>query len=149
MSGHGRFQADALKIRTYCEDDEASVIDLWKRCGLLRPWNDPGKDIRRKRAVNPEWLIVAVLAQRIIGTVMIGYEGHRGWINYLAVDPTQQRRGVGRLLMERAEEILRKEGCPKVNLQIRAHNLAAPGFYLNLGYAPDDVISFGKRLESD
>jgi ribosomal protein S18 acetylase RimI-like enzyme len=92
---------------------------------------------------------VAVLAQRIIGTVMIGYEGHRGWINYLAVDPTQQRRGVGRLLIERAEEILRKEGCPKVNLQIRAHNLAAPGFYLNLGYAPDDVISFGKRLESD
>jgi ribosomal protein S18 acetylase RimI-like enzyme len=94
-----------------------------ERCGLLRPWNDPAKDIRRKRAVNPEWLIVAVLGEKIIGTIMIGYEGHRGWINYLAVDPAQQRRGVGRLLMERAEEILDKLGCPKVNLQVQRFHI--------------------------
>jgi ribosomal protein S18 acetylase RimI-like enzyme len=80
---------------------------------------------------------------------MIGYEGHRGWINYLAVDPTRQRRGVGRRLMQRAEEILGKAGCPKVNLQVRAENRIAAEFYLNLGYTPDDVISFGKRLGSD
>jgi ribosomal protein S18 acetylase RimI-like enzyme len=149
MSDHDRLEAHALEIRIYCEEDEADVTDLWKRCGLLRPWNDPAKDIRRKRGVNPEWFLVAVLGQRIIGTIMIGYEGHRGWINYLAVDPVQQRLGIGRRLMHRAEEILKQAGCPKVNLQVRADNKVAAEFYRSLGYTSDDVISFGKRLRSN
>jgi ribosomal protein S18 acetylase RimI-like enzyme len=149
MSDHDQFEACALEIRTYCQEDEADVTDLWNRCGLLRPWNDPAADIRRKRGFNPEWFLVAVLGQRIIGTIMIGYEGHRGWINYLAVDPTERRLGIGRRLMYRAEEILEQTGCPKINLQVRADNQVAAEFYRSLGYTPDAVISFGKRLRSD
>jgi ribosomal protein S18 acetylase RimI-like enzyme len=84
-----------------------------------------------------------------VGSVMIGYEGHRGWINYLAVDPSLRRQGIGRRLMEHAEEILRRAGCPKINLQVRSENMQAADFYADLGYLRDDVISFSKRLDPD
>lgn len=80
---------------------------------------------------------------------MVGYEGHRGWINYLAVDPDHQRLGYGRALMAEAERLLRAEGCPKINLQIRATNQGVIEFYRRLGYAVDEVVSMGKRLEHD
>jgi ribosomal protein S18 acetylase RimI-like enzyme len=136
-------------VRTYSVGDQRAVIDLWDRCGLLRPWNEPVKDIGRKLRVNSDWLLVAVIRNQVVGSVMIGYEGHRGWINYLAVDPSLRRLGIGRRLMEQAEEILRKAGCPKINLQVRSENKQAADFYAGLGYLRDDVISFGKRLDSD
>lgn len=138
-------------IRAYAADDETAVIALWQRCGLTRPWNDPAKDIRRKLAEQPELfgILLADDGARVIGTVMAGYEGHRGWINYLAVDPALQGRGLGRRLMNWAEARLLERGCPKINLQVRQGNEAALAFYAALGYADDKVVSLGKRLEHD
>jgi ribosomal protein S18 acetylase RimI-like enzyme len=149
MSDTGNQRVSEPLVRTYSVEDQRAVIDLWDRCGLLRPWNNPLKDIGRKLRVNSDWLLVAVIRNKVVGSVMIGYEGHRGWINYLAVDPSLRRQGIGRRLMERAEEILRKAGCPKINLQVRSANKQAADFYANLGYLQDEVISFGKRLDPD
>jgi ribosomal protein S18 acetylase RimI-like enzyme len=137
------------KIRPYRETDEAAVIALWRACDLVRLWNDPRKDIRRKLRVNPEWFLVGQQDGRIVGTVMAGYEGHRGWINYLAVEPALQRGGLGRALMAEAERLLRASGCPKINLQVRATNAGVMAFYRQLGYAVDNVVSMGKRMDSD
>lgn len=139
----------APTIRTFEPADEACVVALWTRCGLTRPWNDPRKDIARKRRVNPEWFLVAENRGQIVATVMAGYEGHRGWINYLAVDPEHRRSGTGRALMNEAERILRAAGCPKINLLVRRGNADALLFYQKLGFTPDDVVSLGKRLEHD
>jgi ribosomal protein S18 acetylase RimI-like enzyme len=138
-----------MLIRPFDAADEAAVIALWQRCGLTRPWNDPHKDIRRKLAVRPDLFLVAETEGAVVGTVMGGYDGHRGWINYLGVDPACRRRGIGRALMDQAERLLRIEGCPKINLQVRTTNTAAIEFYRRIGYAMDDVVSFGKRLEKD
>jgi ribosomal protein S18 acetylase RimI-like enzyme len=136
-------------IRPYGAADEAAVVALWERCGLLRPQNDPRKDIARKLKVNPEWFLVAEESGRIVGAVVAGYEGHRGWINYLAVDPARRRAGLGRALMSAAERVLHAAGCPKINLQVRPDNQAAVAFYERLGFAVEGAISLGKRLERD
>jgi len=138
-----------MDIRPYVSADEDAVIDLWHRCDLVRPQNDPRKDIARKLRVQPELFLVAVDAGQVIGSVMCGYEGHRGWINYLAVTPKLQRGGLGRALMDWAELRLRERGCPKINLQIRRGNTAVIAFYESLGFAEDDAMSMGKRLERD
>src|SRR6185436_14685320 len=105
------------KIRPYINSDEEAVVSLWKLCALTIPSNHPKKDIARKLAVNPELFLVAEQGSKIVGTVMAGYEGHRGWINYLAVAPEAQKTGCGRQIMEHAERLLRERGCPKINLQ--------------------------------
>jgi ribosomal protein S18 acetylase RimI-like enzyme len=138
-----------MLIRPFREPDEIGVVGLWRACGLVRPQNDPRKDIRRKLKVNPEWFLVGEHQGRIVGSIMVGYEGHRGWINYLAVEPGLQRTGLGRMLMDEAERLLREAGCPKINLQVRSSNEAAVGFYRELGFSVDDVVSLGKRLEVD
>ena len=138
-----------MKIRPYEHTDESAVIELWRACELVRPWNDPRKDIARKLRVNPEWFLVVEQTGCIVGSVMVGYEGHRGWINYLAVEPALQRGGLGRTLMAEAERILRAAGCPKINLQVRRSNAGIIAFYERLGFAADDVASLGKRLERD
>jgi len=138
-----------MTLRPFRESDEIAVVGLWRACGLVRPQNDPRKDIRRKLRVNPEWFLVGEHQGRVVGTVMVGYEGHRGWINYLAVEPGLQRGGLGRTLMREAERLLREAGCPKINLQVRTSNAAAIGFYRELGFSVDDVVSLGKRLEVD
>lgn len=138
-----------MNVRPYEDGDEEAVVALWDRCGLLRPWNDPRKDIARKKRVQRDLFLVGVVDGAIVGSVMGGYEGHRGWINYLAVDPSCRRRGLGRALMGEAERRLRALGCPKMSLQIRRDNPEAVAFYERLGYAEDDVRSFGKRLEFD
>src|SRR5262245_47276019 len=100
-------------IRAYEPADESAVVSLWERCGLTRPWNDPRKDIRRKSRVRPDLFLVADLEGEIVGTVMAGYDGHRGWINYLGVAPEHRRKGLGRALMEEAERLLRQTtDCP-------------------------------------
>jgi ribosomal protein S18 acetylase RimI-like enzyme len=138
-----------LQIRPFQLADEAQLIELWTRCDLVRPWNDPRKDIRRKLQAQPELFLVGVLDGVIVASVMAGYEGHRGWINYLAVAPEQQGRGLGRAIMDAAERLLHERGCPKINLQVRSTNTAVLDFYGRLGYARDDVVSLGKRLEND
>ncbi len=129
--------------------DFNAVVKLWNQCGLVVPWNDPGKDIRRKLKVQPEMFLVGCLDNRIVATVMVGYEGHRGWINYLAVLPDHRRSGIGRRMMEAAETRLRAAGCPKINLQVRRSNAAVIKFYERIGFKTDDVISLGKRIEPD
>jgi ribosomal protein S18 acetylase RimI-like enzyme len=138
-----------MDIRPFTPPDEDAVVALWERCGLTRPWNDPRKDIRRKLAVRPDLFLVGTIGDQVVATVMAGYEGHRGWINYLAVAPEHQRKGLGRILMMEAERRLREAGCPKINLQVRSTNREAVAFYEALGYLVDDVISMGKRLEQD
>ena len=136
-------------IRQYHAEDRDGVIDLWTQCGLVVPQNDPDRDIERKLKVNPEWFLVGELKGHIVATCMAGYEGHRGWINYLAVAPRYRRRGFGTQLMQEVERILRWAGCPKINLQIRTSNTDVIEFYKAIGYSIDDVVSMGKRLEQD
>ena len=138
-----------MEIRSFRARDQGSVIELWRACDLVRPWNDPVRDIERKVAVGDGLLIVGVLDAAVVATVMAGYEGHRGWINYLAVHPDRQRQGLGRSLMHEAELRLRGLGCPKINLQVRTSNPDAIAFYERLGFAVDDAVSLGKRLVAD
>ena len=138
-----------MDIRSYRPGDREAVVALWQRSGLIFPQNDPRRDIRRKLAVNPEWFLVGERDGAIVATCMAGYEGHRGWINYLAVDTNHRRAGLARQMMQAAESHLKSAGCPKINLQVRASNTAAMAFYKAIGFGVDDVISMGKRLEPD
>jgi ribosomal protein S18 acetylase RimI-like enzyme len=136
----------ALTIRPYIAEDQMAVIAMWEACRLVVPQNDPEKDIRTKMRFQPDLFLVALMEDRLVGTVMVGYEGHRGWINYLAVPPEHRRRGIGKALMGAAEAALRALGCPKINLQVRRSNTAVMQFYQTMGFREDDVISLGKRL---
>jgi ribosomal protein S18 acetylase RimI-like enzyme len=137
-----------MEIRSFQPEDEPSVIALWQQCDLVRPWNDPDRDICRKLKVNAEWFLVGLVDGQIVATVMAGYEAHRGWLNYLAVVPEFQRQGLARKIVAEAERLLRKAG-PKINLQIRTSNQPVIELYRRLGYSVDDVVSMGKRLEHD
>jgi ribosomal protein S18 acetylase RimI-like enzyme len=138
-----------LVLRPFRPEDEDLVIGLWQACHLVVPHNNPARDIGRKLRVNPEWFLVGELDGKIVATCMAGYEGHRGWINYLAVAPGLQRRGHGRQIMAEAERLLRAAGCPKINLQVRASNTTVVQFYRSLGFRIDEVVSMGKRLVPD
>ena len=138
-----------MQIRSYQTSDEAAVVALWQACGLTRPWNDPYKDIARKLQVQPELFLVGVLDGQLIASAMAGYDGHRGWVNYLAVAPEQQRRGYAARLMQHIEQQLLAMGCPKLNMQVRTSNSAVLAFYRRLGYAQDEAVSLGKRLIPD
>jgi len=135
--------------RPFDKCDQQAVIDLWKDCGLVVPWNDPTKDIERKLKVDPDLFLVGEIDGEIVASVMGGYEGHRGWINYLAVSPRHQRKGYGRLIMEAVELAIAQKGCPKINLQIRGSNTDIASFYQAIGYKIENVIGLGKRLEPD
>jgi len=138
-----------LHIRPYRTADEDAVVGLWVACQSIGPKNNPRRDIARKLRVNPEWFLVGELDGKIVATCMVGYEGHRGWINYLAVAPECQRRGFARQIMDEAERLLRQVGCPKINLQVRTANTQVMEFYKATGFEVDDVFSMGKRLETD
>jgi len=136
-------------VKPYAPEYENAVIELWRRCGLTVPWNDPKLDIERKINVDPELFLVGLIDDRVIASAMGGYEGHRGWVNYLAVDSEHRRKGLGRHMMQAIEEKLLERGCPKVNLQIRSDNSEALAFYDKIGYKTEDVVSMGKRLTED
>lgn len=138
-----------MDIRPFEDADEPAVIQLWGRCGLLRPWNDPHKDIARKKRVQRELFVVGTIVGEIVAAAMAGYDGHRGWINYLAVDPAHQRQGLAAALMAHLEGKLRAMGCAKINLQIRRDNLEAIAFYRRIGFVEDAAVSYGKRLVRD
>ncbi len=176
------------RTRPFRPDDTEQVVALWESCGLVRPWNDPRRDIERKRTVQPELFLVVERADTeptdagrpaisppatspadagrvdpspattapsgssvsaIVAAGMAGFDGHRGWVNYLAVQPDLQGSGLGRGLMAEFERLLTDMGCPKVNLQVRAGNEQVIRFYESLGYAPDHAVSLGKRLIPD
>lgn len=130
-------------------------MGLWRQAGLVVPWNDPYRDIERKLTVQPELFLVAEAADRasdesaVVGTAMVGYDGHRGWVNYLAVDESRRGGGLGAGLMREAERLLAERGCPKLNLQVRSSNTGVIEWYRTLGYEPDNAVSLGKRLIPD
>jgi ribosomal protein S18 acetylase RimI-like enzyme len=138
-----------MEIRPFRDEDEQAVVALWRACGLTRPWNDPHKDIARKRVVQREMFLVGELEGRVIATAMAGYDGHRAWMYYLAVDPAHQGQGFGTLLVRRIEEEMLVRGCPKVSLLVRSTNEQVLAFYRKLGYAQDDSVPLGKRLIPD
>jgi len=149
-----------VHVRSFAPGDRTRVARLWEACGLTRPWNDPYRDIDRKLERDAGLLLVGeapasgaadgtTTTGRVVATVMAGYDGHRGWINYLAVDPDHRGEGHGRAMMEAAETRLLALGCPKVNLQVRTDNPDAVAFYEALGYSVDAVVSMGRRLITD
>jgi ribosomal protein S18 acetylase RimI-like enzyme len=138
-----------VDIRPFEAADEDAVVALWAACGLVRPWNDPRRDIARKLSVQPDLFLVAAEGDVIVGAGMAGFDGHRGWVNYLAVATDRREVGIGQALMAAFEERLLALGCPKVNLQVRAGNHDVLAFYGRLGYVEDAVVSLGKRLIPD
>lgn len=138
-----------MKIRSFVQQDEDAVIRLWNACGLVRPWNDPKKDIQRKLTTQPELFLVVEKEGVVLGSAMVGYEGHRGWVYYLAVDPSCQGQGIGQALMQEAEHLLMERGCPKIQLLVRSNNSQVLDFYGKLGYETSDVVMLGKRLIPD
>jgi len=155
-------------IRPFERRDADAVVALWDEAGLTRPWNDPRADIERKLAVQPELFLVAEegelagpdpekaqdgdgedVGARIVGSVMAGYDGHRGWLYYLASASDRRGSGIGRALVAEAERLLLAMGCPKVQLMVRAGNEQVLGFYDALGYERFDVGNTGKRLIHD
>jgi len=140
----------ALVVRSYKESDEQAVVTLWRRVFPNAPfWNDPEMDIRRKLSVQRDLFLVAILGAQLVGTAMAGFDGHRGWVYYVAVSPGHRRQGIGRALMRRVEEGLAEIGCPKLNLQVRASNRDAVSFYKRLGYHVEERVSMSKRLETE
>ncbi|WP_180084369.1 MULTISPECIES: GNAT family acetyltransferase [unclassified Acinetobacter] len=136
-------------IRPYLETDLDDVIALWELCDLTRPWNNPEIDIFRKLAQRDQLFLLAVKDDQLIATVMGGYDGHRGWVNYLAVHPHFQRNGVATALIQQLEKRLIALGCPKLQLLIRQDNIDVQNFYEQLGYEEVEVICLGKRLITD
>jgi len=138
-----------IQFRQFQPDDTEQTVALWQACGLTRPWNDPHKDIERKLQQEPELFIVAEHNGQLLGSVMAGYDGHRGWIYYLSVLPQYQSQGLGKSLVQQAEQRLRSKGCPKIQLMIRHDNSGVQDFYRTLGYEQAEVVVLGKRLIED
>ena len=122
------------------------AVALWPEVGLTRPWNDPRADLRRALLGPTSTILALVDGHTLLATAMVGHDGHRGWVYYLAVAPTAQRRGHGRTMMAACEAWLAERSVPKLNLMLRVENATARGFYTALGYTDDDVIVFSRRL---
>lgn len=139
---------DAPVVRPYRAEDQSAVIELWETCFPGDPpWNNPPDVIRRKMTVQPELLLVCVVDERVVGTVLAGFDGFRGWVNKVATHPDFQRKGIASRLMRAAEEGLAAMGCPKLNLQVRTENAGVIEFYKSAGYEIEERVSMGKRLE--
>ena len=136
----------SFEIVRYDVRHQDAVVDLWEKCGLIIPQNDPVEDIQKKLDHQPDLFFIALLDGHVIGSVMAGYDGHRGWLNYLAVLPPFQKRGYGRRLVKKAIVELKRIGCLKLNLQVRRSNASAVEFYRHLGFEEEDRISFGMRF---
>lgn len=129
--------------------DIPDLIALWTLCGLTRPWNDPAADARLALATEGAVLLGVRRDGALVGSVMTGFDGHRGWVYYLAVAPDQRGQGTGSALMAAAERWLRERGSPKIQLMVRGDNISALGFYERIGYARQDVVVLGRRLDED
>ena len=140
---------DNFSIRTYRPDDAKAVIDLWKECGLIVPWNNPATDINRKCADSPQMFFIGELENELAASCMAGYDGHRGWIYFLAVKYSQRGKGLASRLVDHVEKELIELGCPKVELMVRKNNDGVIAFYKSIGFDPDPVIVLSKRLIED
>lgn len=129
------------------ETDRAAVVALWRACGLTRPWNDPDRDFARALDGATSTILVMRRGDAIVGSVMAGFDGHRGWVYYLAVAPDAQRQGIGRTLMAAAEDWLAARGAPKVQLMVREGNDAAGGFYAAIGFERQPVVTWGRFID--
>ena len=138
-----------MTVRQFEPADEAAVIRLWTDCGLVRPWNDPQRDIARKLGEQPELFLVGERDGQVMASVMAGFDGHRGWIYYLAVDPAHRGQSHGVTLVRAAEDLLLQRGCPKVNLMVRSDNTEVIEFYRRLDYGIDEVTVLSRRLVRD
>ena len=138
-----------FEIIEFEEKFRKDVIDLWETCGLTRPWNDPDMDIDRALSSKSGQLFLLTGKGQLIGSVMVGYDGHRGSVYYLSVHPGSQKKRLGRMLMEFSEDYLLTLGCPKLNLMVRSTNLPVVDFYDHLGYGKEDVVVLSKRLITD
>jgi len=138
-----------FKIRKFYPTDALAVIDLWQCCDLVVPWNDPQRDIERKLTDSPDLFFVGEIDDKLIASCMAGYDGHRGWVYYLAVDPDYRRQGLAAELMQHAEAALKALGCPKIDLMVRDTNQPVIDFYQRIGYKKDPVCVLSKRLIAD
>jgi ribosomal protein S18 acetylase RimI-like enzyme len=139
-----------VEIRPYRDDDQPAVVELWRTTFPdAPPRNDPAADIARKLDVQREFFVVATDSGEIVGTAVAGYDGHRGWVYYVAVSPGHRGRGIGTALMRRVERDLADVGCPKLNLQVRGTNREVVRFYESLGYVAEDRVSMGRRLDEE
>jgi ribosomal protein S18 acetylase RimI-like enzyme len=137
----------ALAIAEIADSDVEAVIALWQRCGLTRPWNDPASDIALARRTPNSTVLVGRADGAIVASVMVGHDGHRGWVYYVAVDPGRQKQGLGRTIMNAAEQWLREAGLPKLQLLVRRENAKAGAFYRGIGYEEADTIVFAKWID--
>ena len=137
------------KFRKFIKSDTEAVIKLWKNCKLIVPWNDPFKDINRKLSIKDNLFIVGEMNKHIIASAMAGYDGHRGYIYYLAVLPEYQKKGIGSSLLSIVEKKLLQLGCPKINLFVRNTNIRVKTFYKINNYEFQDSQIYGKRLIKD
>lgn len=136
-----------MEIRELEIESGDAVISLWEHAGLTRPWNSPEDDFRRACESDSSAVLGAFEGDHLIATAMVGVDGHRGWVYYLAVEESRQRGGLGRSMMEAAEEWVRQRGAPKIQLMVRDDNFSARDFYLGIGYEKSDVRVYGRRLE--
>ena len=137
----------SLAFREVQDVNLENVVSLWNICELTRPWNDPYKDIQFARESETSTVLVGLLGERLVASVMVGHDGHRGVLYYLAVDPAFRKRGFGKATVAAAEAWLRERGVWKINLMVRSENEKAGRFYEHLGYEINPVTSFGKRLD--
>jgi ribosomal protein S18 acetylase RimI-like enzyme len=136
----------ALAVADIRDADVAPVIALWQACGLTRPWTDPAADIALARREPNSTILIGRADDAIVATVMVGYDGHRGWVYYVATDPDRRAKGYGRAIMNAAEEWLRAAGIAKLQLLVRRQNARAGALYQSIGYAEAQTIVFAKWL---
>jgi len=137
-----------LILRDLSSEESADAIALWRACELTVPWNDPQSDFERAIATPTSTILGGFLEDRLIATVMLGHDGHRGWVYYLAVAPDEQGHGHGRTLMLACEDWMRARNVPKLQLMVRTTNAKVIGFYEALGYKGDEVVVLSKRFTS-
>jgi len=137
----------AMRLIESSEHDIDAVVALWERCGLTRPWNDPRQDFLKAQAAADAAVILGYEDDSLVGSAMVGYDGHRGWVYYLAVEPSRQRRGYGRALISAAEQWLRDRNAPKLQLMVRDTNADALDFYERLGFERQQVVTLGKWID--
>jgi ribosomal protein S18 acetylase RimI-like enzyme len=136
-----------LAIAPIDDADVADVVTLWQTCGLTRPWNDPAADIALARNGSNAAVLIGRDHHVIVATVLVGHDGHRGWVYYLAVDPDHRQKGYGRVMMDAAERWLRECGIEKLQLMVRADNTSVKNFYQSLGYSEQERVIYAKWLD--
>lgn len=136
-----------LAISPIRDADIAGVVTLWQACGLTRPWNDPAADIALARKGSSATVLIGRDHEAIVATVLVGHDGHRGWVYYLAVDPNRRSKGYGRVMMDAAEDWLRERGLEKLQLLVRPDNKGVKSFYQSLGYSEQERVIYAKWLD--